>query len=281
MFIAITRFSLFLPRSSAWLVSMQAGDEDKIEQYKKKLFDSRRLDFRINFLSKITLPILEKASNGYDFVHIIEYSDSLPIKYIKELKKIEEKYSFVKLNEYNIEGQPQRSIDDIAIDFFKLSLCTDRDMMIGRFMLDDDDCISTDYFKRCSKYLNKYFHGHNLSLGLGVAGVFDENFKLTNIVEMYYPKVNIGLLRIGVYRHKTKKIVFSSLGSHMRADRYSPTIIDSRQISFFWSKHSTQDSAEKDFHDADLKKLDKIDHIDSSLVLENFGDLFIEDLNNL
>lgn len=152
MFVAITRFSLFLPNSSAWLVSMQAGDENKIEEYKKKLFDSQRLDFRINFLSKITLPILKESSQGYDFVHIIEYSDSLPIKYIEELKRLEEEYSFVKLNEYNLEGNPQKTAHEIAIDFFKLDLVMDRDLMIGQFMLDDDDCISIDYFKRCSKY---------------------------------------------------------------------------------------------------------------------------------
>jgi len=281
MFIAITRFSLFLPNSSAWLVSSQANDEKKIEEYKRKIFDKNRLDFRINFLSKITMPILKEASKEYNFVHIIEYSDSLPDEYVKELRRLEGEYNFIRLNEYNVEGNSLNTAHEIAIDFFNLGSVTDKDHMIGQFILDDDDCISLDYFKKCSKYLNKYFHGHNLSFGLGISGIFDNDFNLTNIIEMYYPKVNIGLLRIGIYRHKSKKIVFGSLGSHMRADKYSPTIIDSREISFFWSKHLTQDSAQRDFHSEDLKKLNKINHIDHKLVLEKFGKNFIKDLKSL
>ena len=280
MFIAVTRFSLFIPNSTAWLVSSHKEDNTKIEEYKRKLFDSKRLDFRINFLSRITLPLLEEASKGYKFVHIIEYSDSLPIVYIEKLRTLQDKYSFVQLNEYNIEGKSSKTAQDIAIDFFELKQVDDRDVMIGMFKLDDDDCISIDYFKRCNKYLNKYYHGHNLSLGLGVAGVFDESFKLSNIVEMYYPKVNIGLLRIGAYRHQTQKMVFASLGTHMKADRYSPTIIDSREISFFWSKHHTQDSAEKDFHKNDLSKLNSIEHINPVLVQDKFGEKFIENLKS-
>lgn len=281
MYIAVTRFSLFLPKSSAWLVSSQTNDERRIEEYRMKLFDTHRLDFRVKFLSKITLPILEEASKNYNFVHIIEYSDTLPSKYVDQLKNLEKKYKFVKLNEYDIEGNCKKSIHEIAIDFFKLDLVTDKDHMVGQFVLDDDDCISLDYFERCNKYMNKNFHGHNLSFGLGVAGVFNNSFNLTNIVEMYYPKVNIGLLRIGVYRHKNKKIVFGSLGSHMKADRYSPTIIDSRQIGFFWSKHLKQDSAERGFHSNDLEKLNKLDRINEKIVLEKFGKDFIKNLNIL
>lgn len=281
MFIAITRFSLFLPNSSAWIVSSQAYDRDKIEEYRSKLFNEHRLDFRIKFLSKITLPILREASKDYNFVHIIEYSDSLPKKYLEELKKLEENYSFVKLSEYNLKGESLRTVHEIAIDFFKLSSVTDKDHMIGQFVLDDDDCISLDYFRRSSKYLNKHFHGHNLSFGLGVAGIFNKDFNLTNTIEMYYPKVNIGLLRIGAYRHQSKKIVFGSLGSHMKADKYSPTIIDSRKISFFWSKHLTQDSAERDFHNDDLEKLNKINPISKDAIAESFGKNFIRDINDI
>ena len=284
MFIAVTRFSLFIPNSTAWLISSQKKDATQIaqiEEYKRKLFDSKRLDFRISFLEKVTLPLLDEASKGYKFVHIIEYSDSLPSVYIDKLKELQDRFSFLQLNEYNIEGISSKKAQDIAIDYFGLKKVNDRDVMVGMFNLDDDDCISVDYFKRCNKYLNKYYHGHSLSLGLGVAGVFDESYELSNIVEMYYPKVNIGLLRIGVYRHQAQKMVFASLGAHMKADRYAPTIIDSREVAFFWSKHKAQDTAEYDFHKGHLDKLSSMEHIDLTVLQEKFGDKFIENLKSL
>lgn len=280
MFIAITRFSLYQPKSSAWITSRAVQDECSLKKYKEGLFDEKRLDFRIGFLSNVTLPLLDKSSKNIKFVHIVEYSSILQLKYIKQLKELQNKYHFLVLNEYDEFGESRSTSHQLAIKH--LQLCDlNKDCIIGQFMLDDDDCISKDFLEKSSKYLNKSFFGHIISHGLGVYGVFDDENKVVNITESYYPKVNIGLLRIGAYRHAKNAIVLPKLGTHTKADRYSPTLIDSREVSYWWSKHNTQDTANLKVYTSDYNKIKEASQIDTSIISEKFGDDFIDNLNSI
>ncbi|MFK3916459.1 glycosyltransferase [Psychrobacter sp. NPDC078501] len=239
MFVARTRFSLFLPKSKGWNISR---DFEDIENYKKTLYEEKRLNFRINFLMNIILPLLEVASEGYKFLHIIEYSESLPIKYIKDLERLEEKYSFLKLNLFYDNGDPQYKTNSMIMDYFDLSILED-DVWIGRFVLDDDDCVSLNYFRIMSDYLTKCYEGFYISLGSGVVGVFDDNYRPVHYAEMYKPKVNIGFMNVGKYSFKDKKVYFSKKGApHMSMDKVNRVILDSRYIGFYWSRHAYQDT---------------------------------------
>ncbi|WP_180062360.1 glycosyltransferase [Acinetobacter sp. YH12120] len=278
MFIAVTRFSLFRPDSNAWILTKNAKDEESIKKYIQKLYDEKRLNFRIAFLKEVTLPLLEKSTQGYKFLHIIECSSNLPRKYMQILQEIEQEYHFVKLNIHPVYGCENVLLPhQIALDFFKEDF-SDQDQAIGMFTLDDDDCVSLNYFKIMSKYLNNRFYGFAISLGLGVVGIFDGDYKIKNITESYYPKVNIGLMRVGMYRSQTNNIVFPKMGSHSKSDKYLPTILDSRQVSYFWSKHPNQDTKNLSNYDASVTRLLNSNKLSDEVIKESFGDDFIYNL---
>lgn len=241
VFIIRTRFSLFLPNSNGWNISRNLS-LDEITEYKNNLFEEKRLNFRIRFLTKITLPLLEQASKDYELLHIIEYSDCLPARYISNLKDLEEKYSFLKLSLYDHTGKPQKKNNQIAIEYFNLKE-RNKDFWIGRLTLDDDDCVSLNYFSMMNKYLIAQFEDFYISLGLGVAGVYDENNKLTDCVEIYKPKVNIGFMLVGRYCCRNERIYFTpKTAPHMTMDKAVQVVLDSREISFYWSRHASQDT---------------------------------------
>lgn len=280
MFIATTRFSIYQPKSNAWIVSKAASDPLSEKKYRDGLFDERRLDFRLGFLTNVTLPLLEKASKGHEFLHVIEYSSLLQPKYIEILNKIKAKYSFVRLNEYDENGVSKTNSTEIAVDYFKLKQL-DRDALVASFILDDDDCISLDFFEKSKKYINKAFMGHAVSYGLGVYGVFDKDNKLVNVTQSYYPKVNIGLMRIGAYRHTHKKIVLPKAGSHTKFDRHMPTIIDSREVSYWWSKHTSQDTSNHDSYAKGYEGLKQAEHIDKSIIFNKFGEDILDNIKSI
>lgn len=280
MFIAVTRFSLYQPESTAWISSRSVNDIESLKKYKANLLDEKRLDFRINFLSKVTIPLLENASRNFDFVHVIEYSNILQPKYIEKLLELEKNYSFIKLNQYDELGLSKYSFQELAIAHLGLNKLN-KDTIIGQFMLDDDDCITLDFFEKSIKYISKPFFGHIVSYGLGVYGIFDKINNVINITESYYPKVNIGLLRVGAYRHSKNAMVFPKLGSHTKADRYSPTIIDSREVSYWWSKHCSQDTANLKVYASDYNKFKEAEHIDISIIKTKFGSDFLDNLKSI
>lgn len=281
MFIATTRFSVYQPKSSAWVISKQATNDDAEDAYKNTLFDEDRLNFRLGFLVNVTLPILEKASKGYKFLHVIEYSSLLQKKYVEILKKVTEKYNFVRLNEYDENGISETNSTKIAVDYFN-SAQLNKDFIVASFVLDDDDCISLDFFEKGKKYLNNAFYGFVISHALGVNGVFDENGEIVNITESYYPKVNIGLIRIGVYRNERNTIVYPRLqGGHMRVDRSVPTVIDSREVSYWWSKHTSQDTSNLDSYAKGYERLKQAEHIDKSIIFNKFGEDILDNIKSI
>lgn len=278
MFIARTRFSLFLPQSAAWLVTR--GDKD-VEEYKKNLFEETRLNFRIGFLSQITLPLLRRASKGEEFLHVIEYSDSLPHKYILLLKDIESKYDFVRLICFDENGNPNDDINNIAFEYFNLERLQD-DVLIGRFILDDDDCLSLNYFEIMKGYLQESFEGFYVSAGTGVVGSFDDDYKITLCAKIYEPKINIGFMNIGRYSFEDKKIIFNEkITRHSRMDELNRVVLDSRQIAFFWSRHSLQDTRSNKSKRGirlGIRSLEELPKLTKQEMALHFGESFYERL---
>lgn len=276
MFIIITRFSLFVPKSSSWLVSKSKD----LENYKKIIFDEERLNFRLNFIKKITLPIISEASKKHNIAHIIKYSNLLPGKYKSELERLSQKYPFLVLCEHDENGE--YPIPDMQIGINKLNLAShNKDLFVGVLVLDDDDALAIDYFDRAALYLNKSFLGMALSFGLGVNGIFNEENQLIKITESYYPKVNIGLMRVGIFRLDLHNIIMGSMGSHGRADRFVPVILDSRKISYFWSRHSYQDTTQELYYKNVIAQALKQKEITADILDESFGAEFTKNIRNI
>lgn len=281
MFIATTRFSVYQPKSQAWIISKQAIDSMAEEAYRNILFNEKRLDFRLGFLVNVTLPILEKASQGYHFLHVIEYSSLLPKKYVEVLHKVVAKYHFVRLNEYDENGVPKINPKDISLEYFGLKNLN-KDVLVASFILDDDDCIALDFFEKGKKYLTNSFYGFAISHGLGVNGIFNEGGEILNITESYYPKVNIGLIRIGVYRNERKAIIYPRMtGGHMKVDRSVPTVIDSREVSYWWSKHPSQDTSNLSSYRKGYENLVLAESFDQELLFKKFGNDILDNIESI
>lgn len=260
MFFGITRFSLFLPNSTAWYLSKDTVDNElKIQAYKDKLFSSSRLEERIDIFFNISLPTLLRMKKNYQYYHILQISDEMPTHYKKIIKQSCEKYSFVILQEVDRYGHSQKTLEKIILD--KLQ---GRKRCFGLFSLDDDDVLSIDYFDKANIYIDDKFKGHVASFGTGITGLLTQGNIVKEPRVCYEPKINIGLLRICWINNN--KVHIPALGNHKYVDKFSPTLLDSREIMYYWCKHLNQDSS-RSFNDkqhqmnlilADLEKCEKI-----------------------
>lgn len=281
MFVAYTRFSLFLPNSRAWIISKDRDHAEDVDQYKSTLFNNKRLQFRMKFLKTLTLPLLQEASEGYKFIHFIEYSSLMPALYIEELKKLESNYDFLHLIEYDEKGCANKSRNEEVIKKFNLKESIE-EQYIGMFALDDDDCVSLDFFEKNVRYISKPYKNFVISNGLGIHAFFDEKERVTKITEAYFPKVNIGQIRVGYYSSRSPDVIhYPRLRSHMFADKDTPLILDSRSMSFFWSHHIYQDTKNRSAYNASIKKMMAYREIEKKEVLESFGASFLLALQSM
>lgn len=270
MFVGITRFSLLTPNSNAWYLSKDISD---IEDYRKKLFSKTRLDERMNIFFNISLPALKIMKDKYEYIHILQISDQLPVSYKKIIEEYTQKFNFLKIQEVDINGNSNLSISDIIIRNIKKN---SPETIIGVFNLDDDDILSVDYLKNSEKYINRLFKGHIISYGTGLTGLLDKN-QVIDFKECYQPKINIGLMRVGSVLGK--KIQLPNMSNHKFCDKYSPTIINSKEVMYFWGRHFNQDSS-KCFDDKNkqiniiLNDLSQFDDIDmNDIILKKFPSL--------
>src|SRR5699024_123586 len=97
MFIGQTRFSLFMPGSSAWRASDNTRFRSESE-YLEYLYSEERLEARAKLFFDFSLPQLADAARGYDVTHLVSYSDSLPAKYQRQLEEAAAGYDFLQLD---------------------------------------------------------------------------------------------------------------------------------------------------------------------------------------
>lgn len=228
-YFACTRFSLFSPNSSSWKASNLSHDD-----YIKYLFDSERLNVRFSILEKYSLPLLEQSSMNFKFIHILQYSPLLPDIYKKRLFDLLSQYDFLRIQEVSNENPHLK-----FLSLVENKIKTDNCKIFGYFYLDDDDLISIDYFAKSYKYLDDTFIGYHVSYGLGLTGFFDGS-EYQYFKKVYYPKLNIGILRVCSY--DSKKFVYPKTGPHTLIDQKSPIVLDSTEISWLWTRHKNQDT---------------------------------------
>lgn len=265
MFFGVTRFSLFMPNSTAWYLSKDVLDDKKIEEYKQRLFSSERLEERIEIFFGITIPSLAKMAVGRHYCHILQISDEMPLEYKQKIVQISSDYDFITIQEVNRHGNSLLSLQDIILN--KLG---DQEKYFGLFNLDDDDLLAMDFFQKSASYINEYYKGHVISYGTGITGLLRKNGVVQDPRLCYQPKINIGLLKICWV--EDGKIHIPRVGNHKFADKFSPVILDSREVMYFWTRHLNQDSS-RSFNDrqqqlnvilTDLEKFNPID-IDQQL----------------
>ena len=196
----------------------------------------------------------------------------MPEKFKSQLVEAANKFSFLKLVEVgddtrydDVWGEIKRYFDDKAIK---------SRIPFGYFNLDDDDLLSTDYFRCASKYVRDDTVGYYLSFGLGLTGYYDfTNRSLESLRSCYHPKINIGLMAIGSY--DGKEFFIPKRGSHTTVDHFSPLIIDSTSYKFFWIRSLQQDTTILKANEAEViskikEDLDRHKEVSDSTVLEQY-----------
>lgn len=240
-YIGTTRFSLYLPESSAWYLS-QGSEED----YIKKLFDPQRMRDRLDIFIKKSLPIYQTMSQGFFYRHIVQYSTEMPLEYVRELEAAAKKYPFLFLQAVDKKGDSNQSINKIIAD--------QPDGTVGFFRVDDDDLLPKDYIAKLSKYINKNFHGMAVSFGKGYAAQY-KNGKFCNFRQVVSRFIAIGQCYVVPWIHDSGYLNFPKIYSHNQLDYFIPVVSDSRSPSFIHTHHLNQDSNSE----GDKKEILKID----------------------
>jgi len=193
----LTRFSIFDPKLKAW----QLNKKNNVAEYKKKLFDPKRLTYRINNFEKICLKSI--LSQKYtEWKWHIGISDQLPEEFQHRLYSLCEDSRIVI---YKVNG----------LDSF-INMCDQKHNNYATVRLDDDDGLNTDF---CSILL-KYKEEKNtiVSFPYGRSIVLDNN----NIVygsDVFYKNIALGLsaINFNIFRagnhslvHQKYKVIYDN-----------------------------------------------------------------------
>lgn len=237
MFIGHTRFSLFVPDSRAWRASQDSLKNS--DKYKDYLYNPERLELRTQIFLKHTVPTLadaaQRVSGRHEIVHVVSYSESLPQKYKDKLAAAAAEFPILVLDEVQ---------DGDAAGGFAQKYVSDKlapGEVFGRYRLDDDDILSTEYFSLMEKYLKDEFVGMVVSLPLGIEAVYDDG-RFLNPRVAHVPMNSMGLL--SVCRLTSGGTIQGPHGGpHDKSDRYDPVILDSRGMGYLRCVHLGQDNA--------------------------------------
>lgn len=234
-FVGVTRFSLFYPHAPGW--NLTGAIEDPLD-YQRALFAPQRLDPRVQIFTQMSLPQLEVAAEGLDYIHIVQISPQLPQPAKEVLRKAQERYAFLRLSEQPSAKLHREELDNEIRRYAKK--VDSADGVFARFRLDDDDLLGVDYFQNLSTYVRPAFIGMNVSFGKGYQAVFHGGV-VFNARALYHPRNSMGMAQICRVR-SSGRIEWKEYSNHARSDLDVPTILDSRWPAVLSLKHNGQDT---------------------------------------
>lgn len=238
-FIGETRFSLLKPESPNWVAS-NGSRFQTLAEYRDYLYAPERLDARCDLFLDVSLPQLRLASAGFDYYHVISFSDSLPDKYQLRLEKAAREFEFLILDRQS-ETTIESSWLRVARSKFAPGPAGAAGQPFGWFRLDDDDLLSADYFSQMMPYITAANAGMQVSLGRGLTALYDGG-EFYNPRMAHSPLIALGLLSVCML-NADGEIIRPVEASHRESDRFNPVMLDSRRISYLWVRHVNQDTA--------------------------------------
>lgn len=259
IFVGHTRFSLYIPNSTAWVVSSQG----ETGEYRENLFSEHRLDPRARVFLEYSLPQIDLAIKSHNVLHIVSFSPELPEKYRAMLIAASKKYSWLMLDE-QIDRVTTVDTFDVVQRLRKSKF--EESTIFATYRLDDDDLLPTSYFDRMSSFVNASNVGSYVSFGLGITAFqFEDKFSYPRLVKERM--FTAGLLSVCSTTPDGAIVRPNSYRTHAHADAAAPVIVDSRSVGFFWNRNAQQDTAQK--HSSDdtainllqlfLSKLPRVD----------------------
>ncbi|WP_170228550.1 glycosyltransferase [Nesterenkonia populi] len=238
LFVGHTRFSVH-QFGSRYFNATREGDTGarfSEDEYTAWLYSAERLNPRTEIFTELTLPQLAIAAEGFNVVHYVSFSPSLPREHREALETAAAKYSFLALNETTevVSSTPSKKLIRAAAQKHGLT-----DGPVGLYRLDDDDVLSTNYFHRMAPYVTSKHIGWWVSQGLGMASIrLGDRFVYAR--QYYYPKSAFGPLCIAGYQDG--EVTHARAPKHTIMDHTNPTILDSREPAYFHIRHRGQDS---------------------------------------
>jgi hypothetical protein len=237
LFVGYTRFSIFTPGSGAWVASNNSRFKTE-DEYRDYLFSDERLATRARIFTELSIPALAKASRGYDYYHVVTYNDFLPAKYREALEEAALRYPFLILDKI-VDGVGTMNAHRLLRRLYEPG-GRERGEAFGLFRLDDDDLLASNYFTQMAAYVRPDMVGFQVSLGRGVTALHSAG-GFTNFREAYAPMNSMGLMSVGQV-DDAGLLVLPADASHNRSDRTNPVVLDSRELSWLWVRHNTQDT---------------------------------------
>lgn len=238
--IITTRFSHWDPKAkNSWRI----GRVDDEEQYKKALFDEKRLAAKFSIFEQVTLPSIAGQSDLENVYLTLVTSEDLPEPFKKRLRQIESSYSWLSVDFVPPDGG-LRHTQVVADICQKIGA-----QVYAHSRLDDDDAISKDYAARIRRYIRPEFVGFGFSFSRGYTGYYDESRNTYHsFYDFYAAKSSCGLACISDFKPDyandlSKVMTAYKMGDHTKIDRRRPVIMDGISPGFIYSQLPSQDTA--------------------------------------
>jgi len=242
----VVRYSVLL-KSKAWNIAK----ESDFEEYRENLFAKNRLDQHFYFFRNIMLPSIAvqvSEQSDVDVRLLIITSSDLPEGAKMELSKAVTGYGWADTVFLEPEGNMNRAINN-----YIKSAMAGQDSVYATVRLDDDDALHAGYLSSLAKYLSPAFTGHIVSYPRGHAALYDQDLgQITSAIEVYYPKIALGLAMINCYDEKRdaflhKTINISQAGKHTTVQERYPLILDESLSAYVRMCYKSSDTTEKFF----------------------------------
>lgn len=244
----VIRYSLLLEDFKAWII---ARNEEK--SYKDTLFDSERLNGRLELFKLLTLPclvqqnLIEERLEGTS-IHKLQVflatSEQLPQVHKQEINELAEEYEWL-----NVCYLPSRGtkIESVVTSYVEgLYNHLKKPILYSNIRLDDDDILSADFLDRLEPYTTEENIGRVISLAKGYYGVYESEYNsFTHISDLFSPKLALGLALVNKYDEKGYNHELKSIyeaGNHTRIDHRLPVITDGRFPAYIRTVHNHADS---------------------------------------
>lgn len=230
--------------SSSFLSSRNISWED----HKSKILNTENIDFRLNILTKYSIPNLcNNIPDDINFRIIILYSTLLPNSTIAILKEYASNYNSIILqsraeDDYlDINGSIKNVLHNINTNNNHHLFCS--------FRLDDDDILSSQYLHNLNQYIKIENLNKFISFPSGLEILWNDG-KWEKICNYRKNFIAIGLAHIGLFNIEENKFltnpetIYAGI-NHFDIPEKFEYIIDESPYSFIYSRHKYQDTSIK------------------------------------
>lgn len=245
--IGIINFNTLCKKNSSSFISSR---DYSWHDHKLKVLCPENIKFRINILTKYSLPnLLKNIPNEINFKLIILYSTLLEQQYKNILIDYALRYNSIILesrqeDDYlDINGSIKRCIKQFDKNH------QNEETLFASFRLDDDDILSSEYINNISKHIIHSNVNKFITFSSNLECLWDDN-QIINLYQLNRPFMSPGLCHIGLFDNKMENFltnpqtVYAGI-SHFDIPKKFEYIIDESPYSFIYSRHKYQDTSIK------------------------------------